>query len=51
MKQWFAAHILSEEDFGMEEPLPFSNKEFAVLLGMVGFALALFGVIVRVMGA
>ena len=51
MKQWIAGHILSDDDFRMEENLPLSNKEFAISLSMVFIALALFGVVVRVLGA
>jgi hypothetical protein len=51
MKQWLAGYILSTEDLRMEENIPLSNKEFTVLLSMVGVALALFGIIVRVLGA
>ena len=51
MKQWLAAHILSADDLKMEESIPLSNKEFTVLLSMVCIALALFGFVVRVLGA
>jgi hypothetical protein len=51
MKQWIAAYILSADDFRMEENIPLSNKEFTVLLSMVFIALALFGILVRVLGA
>jgi hypothetical protein len=51
MKQWFATHILSADDLRMEENIPLSNKEFTVLLSMVFIALALFGIVVRVLGA
>ena len=51
MKQWIAGHILTAGDFRMEENIPLSNKEFYVSLTMVCIALALFGIIVRVLGA
>ena len=51
MKQLIAGYILTADDFRMEENLPLSNKEFAISLSMVFIALALFGVVVRVLGA
>jgi len=51
MKQWIAGHILSADDFRLEENIPLSNKEFAISLSMVFIALALFGFVVRVLGA
>ncbi|MGD0037408.1 MAG: hypothetical protein ABSC53_08970 [Bacteroidota bacterium] len=51
MKQWIAGHILSAEDSRMEENIPISNKELTVSLSMVCAALALFAIIVRVLGA
>jgi hypothetical protein len=50
MKQWLAAHILSADDLRMEENISISNKEIYVSLSMVFIALALFGIIVRVLG-
>jgi hypothetical protein len=51
MKQWLAAHILSADDLKMEETIPLSNKEFTISITMVCIALALFGIVVRVIGA
>jgi hypothetical protein len=51
MKQWIAGHILTADDFRMEEIIPISNKELTVSLSMVCAALALFAIIVRVLGA
>ena len=51
MKQWIAGHILSDDDFRMEEIIPISNKEFTISLSMVTIALALFAIFVRVLGA
>jgi hypothetical protein len=51
MKQWIAGHILSADDLRMEETIPISSKEFYVSLSMVSVALALFGFVVRVLGA
>ncbi len=51
MKQWFAAHILSTEDFWREESLPISNSEFVACLGLVAGALAIFTLVIHVLGA
>jgi len=51
MKQWIAAHILSADDLRMEENIPLSNKEFTISITMVSIALALFGIVVRMLGA
>jgi hypothetical protein len=51
MKQWIAGHILTADDFRMEETIPLSNKEFYVSIGMVFVALTHFGIVVRVLGA
>jgi len=51
MKQWISGIILSADDLQAEENAPFSNKEFTISMSMVCVALALFGIIVRVLGA
>ena len=51
MKQWIAGHILIADDFRKEENIPLSNQEFYISLSMVCAALALFGIVVRVLGA
>jgi hypothetical protein len=51
MKQWIAGHILSADDLRMAENIPISNKELYISLSMVCIALALFGIVVRVLGA
>jgi hypothetical protein len=51
MKQWIAEHVLTDEELRMEETIPISTKEFTMSLSLVGIALALFGIIVRVLGA
>jgi hypothetical protein len=51
MKQWIAGHILTADDLRMEEIIPISNKELTISLSMVCAALALFGIVVRVLGA
>jgi hypothetical protein len=51
MKQWIAGIILSADDLRAEEIVPFSNKEFTISMSMVCVALALFGIIVRVLSA
>ncbi len=51
MKQWIAGNILTADDFRMEENIPISNIELIVSLSMVCFALALFAIIVQVLGA
>jgi len=51
MKQWISGIILSADDLREEENAPLSNKEFYISMSMVCIALALFGVIVRVLGA
>jgi hypothetical protein len=51
MKQWISGIILSADDLREEESAPYSNKEFTISLSMVCAALALFGIIVRVLGA
>ena len=50
MKQWLAAHILSPEDVWREESLPITNSEFLMSLSMVAGALAVFAVIIHVVG-
>jgi hypothetical protein len=50
MKQWIAAHILSTEDLLMEETLPITNKELISSLSLVISALALFGIIIHLLG-
>jgi hypothetical protein len=51
MKQWIAGHILTADNFGMEELTPISNKEFFISLCMVFTGLAIFGIAVHVLGA
>ena len=51
MKQWIAGNILTADDLRMEENIPISNMEFTVSISMVCIALALFAIIVRVLGA
>jgi hypothetical protein len=51
MKQWFANNILSTGNMQMFESGPISDKEFTISIAMVGIAFALFGIIVRVLGA
>jgi hypothetical protein len=51
MKQWFTAHILSTEDLLMEEALPITNKELISSLSLVISALALFGMIIHLLGS
>jgi hypothetical protein len=51
MKQWFTSNILSNDSMQMFESGPISDKEFTISIAMVGIALALFGIIVRVLGA
>ena len=51
MKQWISGIILSADDLRAEDNAPLSNKEFTISMSMVCVALALFGIIVRVLGA
>jgi hypothetical protein len=51
MKQWFVSNILSTDTMQTFESGPISNKEFTISITMVVIALALFGVVVRVLGA
>jgi hypothetical protein len=51
MKQWFSSSILSTDNMQMFESGPISEREFAISITMVCIALALFGIIVRVLGA
>jgi hypothetical protein len=51
MKQWIAGHLLTVDDFKAENNIPLSNQEFYISLSMVCVALALFGIVVRVLGA
>ena len=51
MKQWIAGYLLTVDDLKSEENNPLSNHEFYISLSMVGIALALFGIVVRVLGA
>jgi hypothetical protein len=51
MKQWLVSNILSTDNMQMFESGPISDREFAISITMVFFALALFGIVVRVLGA
>jgi hypothetical protein len=51
MKQWLSGLTLSADDLREDENAPLSNKEFYISMSMVCIALALFGIIVRVLGA
>jgi hypothetical protein len=51
MKQWFASNILSTDNMQIFESGPIGDKEFTISITMVGVALALFGIVVRVLGA
>jgi hypothetical protein len=51
MKQWFVNNILSTDNMQTFVSGPMSNREFTISITMVGIALALFGIVVRVLGA
>jgi hypothetical protein len=51
MKLWFVNNILSADNKQMFESGPISDKEFTISITMVVIALALFGIVVRVLGA
>jgi hypothetical protein len=51
MKLWFVNNILSADNMQMFESGPISDKEFTISITMVVIALALFGIVVRVLGA
>ncbi|MCX6120934.1 MAG: hypothetical protein NTX44_04900 [Ignavibacteriales bacterium] len=51
MKQWLVNNILSTDNMQMFESGPIGDKEFTTSITMVGIALALFGIVVRVLGA
>ena len=51
MKQWIVGHLLIANDVRMRNEIPLTNQEFYISLGMVGVALAIFGIVVRVLGA
>ncbi len=51
MKQWFVINILSTDTMQIFESGPIDSKEFTISMTMVGIALALFGIAVRILGA
>jgi hypothetical protein len=51
MKQWIAEHVLTAAHAGMEETIPISDREFYLSMSMVGIALGLFTIVIRVIGA
>lgn len=51
MKQWLAEHILTTNDLMMEETMTMSNSEFAISIGLVAGALAIFSIFIHVFGA
>jgi hypothetical protein len=51
MKQWFVTNILSARYMQVVETGPIGSREFTISMTMVVAALALFGIVVRVLGA
>jgi hypothetical protein len=51
MKKWFAAHILTTDNLTLEEDMPISNSDFAISISLIIGALAIFGIIIHVLGA